>query len=72
MASKMGAIGFTRGLANDLGNLGITVNAVAPALIKTPGTNRFAEDRVDAAIQWQSVKSIADAPRYCRTGAVPD
>ncbi|MBN3788822.1 SDR family NAD(P)-dependent oxidoreductase [Burkholderia sp. Ac-20353] len=60
MASKMGAIGFTRGLANDLGKFGITVNAVAPALTKTPGTNSFAEDRVDAAIQWQSIKRIAE------------
>jgi NAD(P)-dependent dehydrogenase (short-subunit alcohol dehydrogenase family) len=28
MASKMGMIGFTRGLANEVGDEGITVNAV--------------------------------------------
>lgn len=37
MASKMGVIGFTRGLANDVGPHGITVNAIGPALTQTPG-----------------------------------
>jgi NAD(P)-dependent dehydrogenase (short-subunit alcohol dehydrogenase family) len=32
LASKMGIIGFTRGLANDLAGFGITMNAVGPTL----------------------------------------
>jgi NAD(P)-dependent dehydrogenase (short-subunit alcohol dehydrogenase family) len=36
-ASKAGVIGFTRGLAADVGADGITVNAVGPALTRTPG-----------------------------------
>ncbi|ESY68922.1 MULTISPECIES: SDR family oxidoreductase [Mesorhizobium] len=37
IASKGGIIGFTRGLASDLGIHGITVNALAPGLTRTPG-----------------------------------
>jgi NAD(P)-dependent dehydrogenase (short-subunit alcohol dehydrogenase family) len=36
-ASKAGVIGFTRGLAADLVEYGITVNAVGPAHTRTPG-----------------------------------
>ena len=36
MASKMGVIGFVRGLANDVGPYGITVNAVLPSITNTP------------------------------------
>ncbi len=35
MASKAGVIGLTRGLANDLGQHGVTVNAIAPGLVRT-------------------------------------
>ena len=35
MASKMGVVGFVRGLANDLGGHGITVNALLPAITNT-------------------------------------
>ena len=37
MASKGGVVGLTSALANDLGELGITVNAVSPGLTRTPG-----------------------------------
>jgi 3-oxoacyl-[acyl-carrier protein] reductase/(S)-1-phenylethanol dehydrogenase len=43
-ASKMGVIGLTRALANDLGMAGdITVNAIAPGVIHTPHVIEMAE-----------------------------
>ncbi len=38
IAAKAGVMGFTRGLATELGKHGITVNAVAPGLTETEGT----------------------------------
>jgi NAD(P)-dependent dehydrogenase (short-subunit alcohol dehydrogenase family) len=38
VASKGGIIGFTRALAGDLAADGITVNAIAPGLTRSPGT----------------------------------
>lgn len=38
ITSKMAAVGFTRGLANELGAHGITVNAIAPSLVRNPTT----------------------------------
>jgi 3-oxoacyl-[acyl-carrier protein] reductase/(S)-1-phenylethanol dehydrogenase len=37
-ASKMAVIGLTRALASDLGAHGITANAIAPGLTRTPST----------------------------------
>jgi NAD(P)-dependent dehydrogenase (short-subunit alcohol dehydrogenase family) len=38
IASKAGVISLTRGLASDLGPYGITVNAIAPGLVRTEQT----------------------------------
>ena len=45
-AAKLGIVGFTRGLAQDFGKYGITVNAVSPGLIEVerdPGAERTSE-----------------------------
>ncbi len=60
IASKMGVIGFTRGLANDLGDTGITVNAVAPALTKTAGTIDRDPEEFRQAVALQSIKRVAE------------
>lgn len=59
IASKGGVIGFTRALASDLGEAGITVNAIAPSLVRTPGTtttNPRPADRFDRVASLQAVK----------------
>ncbi len=38
IASKAGVIGLTRGFASDLGAYGITVNSIAPGLVRTEHT----------------------------------
>jgi NAD(P)-dependent dehydrogenase (short-subunit alcohol dehydrogenase family) len=38
ITSKAALIGFTRALANELGAHGITVNAIAPSLVRVPAT----------------------------------
>jgi 3-oxoacyl-[acyl-carrier protein] reductase len=57
MASKMGNIGFSRGLANDLAPFGITVNAVGPTLTITPGTRQVhPPEAFEAVAQAQAIK----------------
>lgn len=47
-ASKGGVIALTRVFANDLASDGVTVNAVAPAIVDTPMLRAIGEDRIKA------------------------
>jgi NAD(P)-dependent dehydrogenase (short-subunit alcohol dehydrogenase family) len=44
IASKGAVIGFTRGLATDVGEHGVTVNCIAPGLTRTPATEFLFSD----------------------------
>jgi NAD(P)-dependent dehydrogenase (short-subunit alcohol dehydrogenase family) len=66
VASKGGIVGFTRGLATDLAPYGITVNAIAPGLTRSPGTVvraprpafKTMDEEFDAVAQMQAIKRV--------------
>ncbi len=61
MASKLGNIGFTRGLANDVAQFGISVNAVGPSLTRTPGAlDGHSQETFNAVAQGQAIKRSAE------------
>jgi NAD(P)-dependent dehydrogenase (short-subunit alcohol dehydrogenase family) len=61
IASKMGVIGYTRALATEVGGDGVTVNAIAPSLVRTPGTE-FTEhgEDFDLIAQAQVIKRVQE------------
>ncbi len=58
LASKMGIIGFTRGLATDLAGFGITVNAVGPTLTPSQAWDArgLPPALLEATVQRQAIK----------------
>jgi 3-oxoacyl-[acyl-carrier protein] reductase len=60
MATKMGAIGFMRGLANDLAADGITCNAILPSFTNTPQTAEVPEEVKRLIWQQQAIKRLAE------------
>jgi NAD(P)-dependent dehydrogenase (short-subunit alcohol dehydrogenase family) len=60
MATKMGVIGFVRGLANDVADDGITANAVLPSLTNTPLVASMPEEEKRRTWGGQAIKRFAD------------
>jgi NAD(P)-dependent dehydrogenase (short-subunit alcohol dehydrogenase family) len=68
LASKMGIIGFIRGLANDVASDGITANAVLPGLTNTVAIAPQSEDQKRATWEQQAIKRLGEPEDM--TGAV--
>ena len=66
VASKGGIVGFTRALATDVAADGVTVNAIAPGLTRSPGTIGRAprpgfktmDEEFAAVAQMQAIKRV--------------
>ena len=68
IATKMGIIGFMRGLANDVANDGITANAVLPGLTNTLATAPQSDEQKRATWQQQAIKRMGEPEDI--TGAI--
>jgi NAD(P)-dependent dehydrogenase (short-subunit alcohol dehydrogenase family) len=60
IASKMGIIGFMRGLANDVADHGITANAVLPGLTNTLATAAQPDELKRATWEQQAIKRLGE------------
>ncbi|MER5348659.1 SDR family NAD(P)-dependent oxidoreductase [Streptomyces mirabilis] len=58
MASKLAVVGITRGVATEVGADGITVNAVAPSSVRTPGTAHMPKEAFAGLAGMQSIARV--------------
>jgi NAD(P)-dependent dehydrogenase (short-subunit alcohol dehydrogenase family) len=60
ITTKMGIIGFMRGLANDVANDGITANAVLPGLTNTAAIGPQSEQQKRSTWEQQAIKRLGE------------
>lgn len=60
-ATKASMIGFTRSLAREVGQLGITVNAVAPGFIGTEMTREIDDGQREKIVRRAALRRLAEA-----------
>jgi len=66
-ATKASLVGFTRSLARELGQLGITVNAVAPGFIETAMTDELSAEEREQITRRSALKRLAEAEDVARS-----
>ena len=59
-ATKAALIGFTRSLAREVGQLGITVNAVAPGFVATEMTRELSERQREQIMRRSALQRLPD------------
>jgi len=68
-ATKAALLGFTRSLAREVGQLGITVNAVAPGFIDTDMTQELDESHRAQISRRSALKRMAEPVDIARSVA---
>jgi 3-oxoacyl-[acyl-carrier protein] reductase len=66
-ATKASLVGFTRSLARELGQLGITVNAIAPGFIDTAMTGELSPEQKQQIARRSALKRMADVEDVARS-----
>jgi 3-oxoacyl-[acyl-carrier protein] reductase len=66
-ATKASLIGFTRSLAREVGQLGITVNALAPGFIATEMTHELGEGEREKIARRSALKRMAEPVDVARS-----